>query len=247
MQWLRTVIAVSDGSGTVPTLAAAQVLSTLLGINKLILKNEDICHSMKLPSESVILFAEIQVRALSALRLHGFSGAVLVLSHQPFESLHKKHQILTYGISSHNAWEYPWELPDLLAKVAKLKPLRAGNQQILKQELKAAAERLDRLLESAVLPHLKQLCEANGYLHHKLDIIKEAVENLWTHTPSARHTIIELEGYGKAAIQTHFQNLTDEIRDSQGCNERQIMLLQQVLEEWRNLVREFGEDIEAFS
>jgi len=247
MQRLETIIVIDDREAAVTALAVAQVLSARFGMNQLILKS--VQHRPELPSDSLLLLVETQIEALSVLRQYGFCGAVVVLSTQPFESLHKKHKILTYGISSHTAWESPWEttLPDLFEKVPKLKPLRSGNQRILKKDLQAAVQRLDLSLESLVLPYLEQLHGSSSNFEHKLGIFKQAIEDLWEQTPSARHGSLKLDGYGEAQIQKHFQRLLDEIQDSQSCNDRQMMLLRQLLEQWRNLVKELGEDIRAFS
>lgn len=60
------------------------------------------------------------------------------------------------------------------------------------------------------------------------------VEELRALTPVACHAVVETEGHS-AQIQQHLRTLMEEMRHSQSCDQRAILTLQQVFEQWRNL------------
>jgi hypothetical protein len=242
---LKTVVALADDSEAIPALVTVQVLS-LFDIEKRVLTAKDIYMAGELPRESVLLLVENQIRRLSVLRRHNFVGAVVILSSMPFASLLKKHHyILRYGASSSAAWQSPWQLADLLSKLTKLKPLSPGNLNLLKQEMQAASERIDKELES-VLIYLEKLNPNSPDFPNQLNHIENTVENLFSKTPLARHVLIELEGHSTATIQHHFRTLMNDIVNYYNNLSKQKMLLNQVLRDWQKQVQSQAEDIEVF-
>jgi hypothetical protein len=243
----QIVIVINNTDQAILPLAIIQVLS-LFGFNSHILSQEIIQHldPLNLPDESFLLLVESQISQLSLLRKHNFVGAVIILSSQPLTSLLKKHHyILRYGTSSNEVLQSPWQLTDLLSKLATLKPLSPGNLNLLKQEMQAASEKIDRELES-VLIEIEKLNSQTPDLPNQLNHIQQTVENLFSKTPLARHILIELEGYNIATIQQHFRTLMTEIVGYSHSLYRQKILLNQVLVEWQKQVQSQSEDIKVF-
>jgi len=243
---LKTVVALADGFDAIPALATVQVLSTLFDIEKWVLTDQYIQTASELPRESLLLLAENQIGKLPLLRKHNFAGAAVILSSLPLASLLKKHHyILKYGTSSTEVWQSPWQLNDLLSKLTKLKPLSPGNLNLLKQEMQAASEKVDREMES-VLIQIENLNSQNPDLPNQLNHIQQTVENLFSKTPLARHVLIELEGHSTATIQHHFRTLMNDIVTYSNNLSKQKILLNKVLAEWQKQVQSQAEDIEAF-
>jgi len=241
----RSAIAINNPEQNIFALATIQVLS-LFGFNSHILSPEAIQHPLNLPDESVLILVESQIPQLSRLRRQNFVSPVIIISSVPLASLLKKHHyILKYGTSSTEVWQSPWQLNDLLSKLTKLKPLSPGNLNLLKQEMQAASEKVDRELES-VLIQIENLNSQNPDLPNQLNQIQQTVENLFSKTPLARHVLIELEGHSTATIQHHFRTLMNDILSYSNNLPKQKILLKQVLAEWQKQVQSQAEDIEAF-
>lgn len=87
----QTVMVFGDDSETVISFAVATVLSTLFGMEKLVLKRNGAGAPSEFPEKSVLIISDIsqerQIGRLTGLRLHGFIGGALIISQASFESL----------------------------------------------------------------------------------------------------------------------------------------------------------------
>jgi len=232
MAGTNTVAAIK---GSTAASAASTVLCTLLCTDKLLLENERAEGRLMLPKSSLLLIDQHQICHLTGLRLKGFSGAVLILSFDSFETLSRKYRILLWGQGSHDTCEPPWTLPRLVAKVRELVPLAPENLKMLQRELRAP----ERKLKDRVMPILKRLQERNNNIYRDLEKIASVVGVIRSHSPVACHAVVEIGGR-KAQIQEHFQRLVEEIRTS-GKSEDKVVALREVFERWRALVLETGE------
>lgn len=242
MQHPQAILVSVDGSETPITLAAATVLSTLLGIEKLRLQNESTETLAKFPKQSLLLLSQARINKLAGLRLRGLNSGVLILSSDPFETLKQKHRILRWGQGSHDACRFPWVLPDLLKKSLQLAPLEPENLTMLQKELKAPAIWYQR----RVVPSLRKLEKQKGDLSTELEAIARIIEDLRAYTPVACHAVVEI-GDRSAQLQQHFQILVDQMQQSRCRDETKIALLRQTFERWRDLVLNAGEGLGAFS
>lgn len=246
MQLPKAVLVFVNGASSAVPLAAATVVSTLLGIDKILLPNELTgTEKAKLPKQSVLLLSQEQISQLASLRLLGFGGAVLILSSESFDVLKEKHAILQWGQGSHDVWQFPWTLPGLLTKVTELVSLEPENLKMLQKELKAPEQWFQR----RVIPCLKKLEKQQKRQKGDLEAIASLVtiiEELRALTPVACHVVVEIGGRS-AQIQQHFQMLLEEMRQSPSLSDAQIQLIYQVFLKWRDLVTKAGEGLGAFS
>jgi hypothetical protein len=237
---LQAVLVFAHSSSTVP-LAAATVVSTLLGIDKILLPNEPTGEKKpKFPKQSVLILSVAEINRLASLRLSGFSGAVLILSSDSFNTLKTKHRILRWGQGSHDACQFPWKLPDLLQKVTELEPMEPENLKMLQKELEAP----NRWYQRRVIPSLKKLeKQGNG---EALASVATLIEELRAQTPVAFHAVVEI-GNRSAQLQQHFQILLAEMGQSDSYEDTQIALLREAFAKWRDLVVKAGEGLGTFS
>lgn len=258
MQLPQAIVAFADGPESVVALAAATAISTLLDIDQILLmtygqKNQDDLTEapVKLPKQSVLVLSQAQINQLAGLRLRGFSGAVLVLSTEPFHALKAKYKILRWGQGSHEACQSPWELSALIEAVTELVPLEPENLKMLQKELKAP----ERWFQRQVVPCLKRLEKQQGNLADRkryqarqdaIASLSTIIEKLRSDTPVVCHAVVEIAGRS-AQIQQHFQILIEAIAQSQADDATQIALLRQVFEQWRILTLDGGEGLGAFS
>ena len=246
MRLPQAILVFGDSPEVAVSFAAAAVLSTLFGVEKLVLKGERAVDPSELPKKSLLLMSclsqERQIGRLVRLRLYGFNGGVLVISHHSFESLRARHRILRWGQGSHDVCRFPCNLADLITKVAELVPLERENLSMLQSELKAP----DRLLEHRVIPCLKRLERRNRNLSREVDTITTIINDLRAHTPVACHTVVKIGGR-EAQIQEHFRILVEEVRSLQEFDDRPLELLREVFERWRDLLLNVGEGVGLLS
>ena len=241
----RTVLVLIDASSSPIANAAATVVSTLLGIEKIRLQEPIGEGKIKYPKQSILILSAEQITRLAELRLHSFDGAVLVLASESFDALKAKHPILRWGQGSHEACIYPWKLPDLLQKVVELVPMEPENLKMLQQELKAA----NQWFQQQVIPCLKKLekRQTDGFWDLKvLASLTTIIEQLRAYTPVACHAVVEIGGRS-AQIQQHFQILIESMQLQGSYDDTQIALLREVFTKWRDLVMKAGEGLGAFS
>lgn len=241
----RAVLVLIDASSSPVANAAATVVSTLLGIEKIRLQEPLAQGKVKFPQQSILILSAEQISRLAELRLHGFDGAVLVLASESFDALKAKHPILRWGQGSHDACTYPWKLPDLVQKVVELVPMEPENLKMVQKELKAANQWYQR----RVIPCLKKLeksQEKGAWDAKALASLVTTIEQLRAETPVACHAAIEVGGYN-AQIQQHFQIILEQMSQADICDRAQIALLRQVFAKWRDLVVKAGEGLGAFS
>jgi hypothetical protein len=250
---VETVIAIADGYGTdaLPALAAAQVIATLLEMEKIVLDRVDEATVQKLPRASVILLTETQlINHLGFLRLQGFGGAVIVLtfSSRSFDDLTRDFPILKYGLKSHNSWGFPWELADLLEKVTNIQYLMDGNLQALQQNLQEILEHLDRQFTEVLLPNLERLTQTQDPATFKLELdrLERTFHNMSANNSDARHHQIQLRGGNPQNISVHFQAIVQDLRASQACSLERSRDLLYVFTCWRDRVRRTVEGLAGF-
>ncbi len=225
---LDFILAIKDSPSAI---AAATVLSNLLSINRQLIEPQSIQKSLRLPKQSVLIITESQLNYLATLRLHGFAGAVLLLSSNTFTSVKKKHRLLRSGAGSHDGCDFPWKLADLLAKISELVPLEPENLEMLQKELKAP----EKWLQRQVKPRLKRLQQSQENFLDELDEIAIIIGQVREETPAACHVIVEIEGYS-AQIQQHFQQTVEQMRQAQKPEKATIARLQQIFEQWQKIV-----------
>ena len=233
----KLILAIQDS----PTCtAAALVFSTLLDINKKFIDTQSIQKSLKLPKQSVLIITENQLNDLAALRLHGFAGAVLILSSNSFASVKEKHRILRSGAGSHDGCDFPWKLAELLGKISELVPLESENLEMLQEELKAP----EKWLKCEVYPRLKRLQQSSENFLQELGEIALIIQQLRGETRAACHVIVEIEGHS-AQIQQHFQQAIEEMRQSQKPEKTMIDRLHQIFERWQKIILSSEEGLAA--
>jgi hypothetical protein len=241
----KTVLVLIDASSSPVANAAATVVSTLLGIEKIRLQEPLAEGKVKYPKKSILILSAEQITKLAELRLHGFDGAVLVLASESFDALKAKQPILCWGQGSHDACTYPWTLPDLLQKVVELVPMEPENLKMLQKELKAANQWFQRRIIPC-LRKLEKMAENGAGDAKTLASLVTIIEQLRAQTPVACHAVVEVGG-DSAQIQQHFQIILDQMGQADTCDRRQIALLRELFAKWRDLVVKAGEGLGAFS
>lgn len=241
----RTVLVLIDASSSPVANAAATVVSTLLGIEKISLQEPLAEGKVKYPKKSLLILSPEQISRLAELRSHGFDGAVLVLASESFDALKAKQPILRWGQGSHDACTYPWKLPDLLQKVMELVPMEPENLKMLQKELKAANQWFQRRVIPC-LRKLEKMPENRTWDTKVLASLATIIEQLRADTPVACHAVVEVGGYS-AQIQQHFQILLEQMGEPDSYDRSQIVLLREVFAKWRDLVVKAGEGLGAFS
>ena len=234
---LKLILAIQDS----PTCtAAALVLSTLLEINKKFIDHQSFQKSQKLPRQSILIITENQLNDLATLRLHGFAGAVLILSSNSFASVKEKHRLLRSGAGSHDGCDFPWKLAELLGKISELVPLESENLEMLQEELKAP----EKWLKCEIKPRLKRLQQSQESFLDELEQIALIIKQIRDETRAACHVIVEIEGH-TAQIQQHFQQTIEQMRQSQKPEKTMIARLQQIFEQWQKIILGSEEGLEA--
>lgn len=238
----QTIMVFDDDPETVVSFAVATVLSTLFGIETLVLKANWAVAPSEFPQKSVLIISGIsqerQIGRLAGLRLHGFIGGALIISQSSFESLRARHRILRWGHGSHDVCHFPCSLVDLLIKVAEITPLEPENLHLLQNEIKAP----DRLIDRRVIPCLKRLGKRNRDLDREINDIITIIGNLRACTPVACHAVVKIGGR-KAQIQKHFKMLVEELRKLQDFDNRPVVLLRELFERWRSVLIDVGEGV----
>jgi hypothetical protein len=250
---VTTVIAIADGYGTdaLPALAAAQVIATLLEMEKIVLDRVDEAIAKQLPRESVILLTETQlINHLGFLRLQGFGGAAIILnfSSRSLNDLKRDFPILKSGVKSHNAWGSPWELVELLEKVTTIEYLQDGNLKALQQNLQEILDGLDRQFTEILLPNIQRLTQAKDPATFKseLDTLENTFHTISANNTDACHHQIQLRGSKPQNISAHFQNLIQDLRATQSCGLEQAEDLRYVFTQWRDRVHRTVEGLAGF-
>jgi hypothetical protein len=250
---VNNVIAIADGYGTdaLPALAAAQVIATLLEMEKIVLDRVDETTAKPLPRASVIVLTETQlINHLGFLRLQGFGGAVIVLTFcsRSLEALKKDFPILKSGLKSSHSWGYPWELAELLEKASKIQYLDDDNLQALQRNLQEILENLDRQFTKVLLPNLKRLSQTQDPATFKLELdrLERTFHKILANNSDARHHQIQLRGGNPQNISVHFQAIVQDLRASQACSLERSEDLLHVFTCWRDRVRRTVEGLAGF-
>lgn len=196
---------------------ASHILSSLLAslwevpVQSVELKEEEI---KQIPDDSLLILNESQINDLKPLRLCGFSGAVLVISGEPFHILKKRHRVLRFGQSSHKSFPAPWNLEKLFNDLKDVIPLAPENLEFLQQELGASTQ----LCKSHVEPCLKLLDQINisGQAEiQEISKLENAAIEIRAQLPVACHanlTIKTSNGEEHLQIQEHFQDALKKLR-----------------------------------
>ncbi|TYQ30496.1 hypothetical protein [Pseudanabaena sp. UWO310] len=248
---IKTVIAIADSSEAPPVLAAAQVIGTLLDMQKITCDRIDEATTKQLPRDSVILLTETQlINHLGFLRLQGFGGAVIVIifTHRSFDDLKKEFRILKYGGSdSHNVWGYPWQVVELLDKVIKIKYLQDGNLEALQNHLKEILNNLDAQFTEVLLPTLQRLVQAKDLdFKLQLDKLENTFNAMLANNSDARHHQIQIRDDNPQNISFHFQSLIQDIKTKQSCEPEQAEDLRFVFTQWRDRAYRTVEGLAGF-
>jgi hypothetical protein len=250
---VNNVIAIADGYGTdaLPALAAAQVIATLLEMEKIVLDRVDETTAQQLPRESVIVLTETQlINHLGFLRLHGFGGAVIVLtfSSRTLNALKQDFPILRHGTKSHDSWGFPWELADLLEKIANIKYLRDDNLKPLQQSLQEILNDLDWKYTEVLLPNLDRLLQAKDPTTFELefDRLERTFRNMLANNSDARHHQIQLRDGNPQNISFHFEAIVQDLRASQACSLERSEDLRYVFTCWRDRIYQTVEGLAGF-
>lgn len=230
-------------SESVAPYTVASVLSTLLGKEITVLENRSEGLPFKLPKKSILILAQKEISKLAWLRLHGFSGAALILSTESFDLLKRRHRILRWQQGSHNTHDCSETLPSLLTKVAKLVPIERGNLRDLRSELKTAMKARDQVFGRQVIAGIERLHIRTADFRREIDAIETAALRLFAGTPDACHVRITIMGR-ELQISEHFHTLVDEIRNSLSPGGEQIAALKEVFEQWRDLVERTAEGLD---
>ena len=224
------------------SMAFSTVLALFLDAHLFVLDKKTLSEVANLSKDSLILLTEDQLNRLPLLRLHNFSGAVLVLSNSSFDSIKQKYPILRWGQGSHLACSFLCPLSNLLSQVAKLFPMEPENLAMLQNQLQAPIF----WLQDKIMPLLGKLQQDSINAQQHLDELADIIQELRLITPVVHHTEVEIGGQ-TAQIQQHFQTKLKCIRNSKKLNPQDLDLLKQVFEQWRSLVVEVGEGQETFS
>ena len=247
---IKTVIAIADGSESLPALAAAQVIEILLDTQKIICDRIDESTAKQLPRDSVILLTETQlINHLGFLRLQGFGGAVIVITFtsRSFDDLKKEFHILTYGSSSHNVWGSPWQVVELLEKVTKIKYLQDGNLEALQNHLQEILNNLEQQFTEVLLPNLQRLAQAKDPdFKLELSTLETTFNAISANNSDARHHQIQIRGGNLQNISFHFQTLIQDIKAKQSCSPEQAEDLRFVFTQWRDRAYRTVEGLAGF-
>jgi hypothetical protein len=217
--------------------SAIVTISACLEIEQQAIFPADVINLSRDRKLSPLIITTNQIKYLASLRLHGFSGGILVLSAESFVKLREKHRILRWSHGSHEACEYPYQLTDILTKVLNLQPLLDTKLKQLQKELKTNPK---AILKTKITPCLKRLAEPNCDLERELDTLAIVIRDICDRTPAARHARIEINQQ-TAQIQEHFRYWIETVRSEQTCNLEQIAILQQVFNGWGDTISQNGE------
>ncbi len=218
--------------GSPASMAAATVLSTLLGGQAKFLNHREIDRGLNLSRQSLLVLPESQLNTLVKLRRYGFGGSVIVLSSKELNSLRDKHYILLWGAEAHEAWEISSPLPELLQKVDKLRPLGVN----LLKKLRAELEMRPNQVIEGVSNALEKLQKPGANFDEEWTKVKAAIDKILKETPVVCHSPITVGDWGKKTIGRHLVELSDEIERSQGFSNHQHNDLHEVFEQWRERV-----------
>ena len=249
---VKTVIAIADSSDALPAIAAAQVIATLLDMQKIICDRVDETITKQLPRDSVILLTETQLtNHLGLLRLSGFGGAVIVITFasRSFDDLKKDYPIIEYGgHHSHDVWGSPWQVIELLEKVNKIKYLLDGNLEALQKNLEAIAQDLNHQFAEILLPNLQRLSYAKDPANFTLELnaLDNTFNTMLINNSDARHHRIQIRSSDRQSISFHFQTMIQEINSNQSCSPQQAEDLKFIFTQWSDRVRRTGEGLAGF-
>lgn len=167
------------------------------------------------PRNTLLIVSESQVNQLKRIRLWGFSGAILVVSSDPFRTLKQRHRVLRFGQGSHESFCAPWDLEVVLPQLSNLRSLAPENLQLLQKEIKAS----ELILEKHIEPFKKQLefIDKAGQVEDKdIERLEEAISKIRKDLPVACHAVVTVtvgvEARSKQ-IQEHFQDALKFLRD----------------------------------
>jgi len=224
-----TILAFKDSPASV---AAASVLSTLLGGQAKFVSNGEIGHNLSLSRQSLVVLSESQLNTLVKLRLCGFGGPAIVLSSKAIDSLRQRHNILRWGAEAHEAWEISSPLPELLSKFGRLRPLGVDLLKKLRAELEMRPTQLLEHVNSAV----KNLQKNGTNFDEKWTKFEAVIDQILQQTPVACHGTTQVGDRGNKTISRHLQELSDEIKQAKKISDIQLSYLREVLEQWRRRV-----------
>jgi hypothetical protein len=200
---IKSVVALSDQPAN---HALAVVLSHLWGVPYKILEFSE-SNAREMQRDVLLVISESQTNFLKKLRLLGFSGAVLVISTHPFQTLKQRHRVLRFGHGSHESFSAPWDFEALLPKLSELTPLAPENLQLLRKEVEASS----RLCDSHIDPCRKQLdlMDGSGQVDdNDIETLENTVSKLRADLPLACHALITIgteQDEQPLQIQEHFQ------------------------------------------
>jgi hypothetical protein len=222
-------------TGSSVTCAAGVMIARLVGKTHYILEPSNYSKTLAAVHRCTLLLDCItdqdQVPALVEMRLHGFRGAVLILSVAPFDAIKARYRVLRCGHGSHATCVSPFSLPEIIAKITALVPLEPENLTMLQAEIKAP----QRFLKSCILPSVRRIRNKKADLKKELASLTEAFELLRAQTPVACHVVVTINGQ-QAQIQEHMQRIFDTLRNSPSSLGEPLDNLEHLLREWQRIV-----------
>ncbi len=220
--------------------ATASILTTIQGTQQKALELSEIEQLLPLTGEWILVLTEDWLKALPELRLQGFKGAVLMPTLEPFTALKRRHRILRSAQGSHEGWESPWSVPDLLTKLEQLFPLEPKNLQLIQQELAVTRGWFERI----VLPHLEALERLENDRDSNLAAIERSIADLRARTPAACHEVVVI-GQEQRQIQQHFDKHLKQFREATDQHEQSLANLRATFEQWLKVVCSVGEGFQT--
>ncbi|MEL7357840.1 MAG: hypothetical protein AAFN40_14880 [Cyanobacteria bacterium J06560_6] len=215
--------------------ATATVLALLLDAELHLMDRKQLPTSIDLDGPSLLITAENALDGLSALRLCGFSGAVIAFSPDSFEQVKQRHPIMRWGQGSHGICSATSTVACLLAQIANMYPLEPENLAMLQNQLTAPVTWLDE----KIVPLLNTLQESDENRQQHINELATFIQDLREITPVVYHTIADVGGQ-EIQIQHHFRDKLDKIMSEPSPKKESCALLRQVFEQWRDLVLALG-------
>lgn len=228
-QVVETILAFEDSPAS---MAAATVLSALLGGQAKFVSHGGIGDNLGLSRQSLVVLSESQLNTLVKLRRHGFGGSAIVLSSKVIDSLREKHNILLWGAEAHEAWEISSPLPELLRRFGRLRPLGVDLLSKLRAELEMRPTQVLECVNSV----LENLQKDGANFDEEWTKVDATVDKILNETPVACHKTTTVRDRGNKTISRHLEELSDEIKQAKEISDHQLSDLRRVLEEWRKRV-----------
>lgn len=179
--------------------------------------------------QSFIILTEDQLSFLTLLRLQGYCGAVLVLASHTYPETLKKYRILRYGRAAHAGCDFPWQLADIMEKIAQLQPLHLSNLELLQKELKTP-----KLLQEKIQKLLQNIEKNNREYTVTIQQIIDILQEIRQQTPAVCHMVIEIADHS-AQIQHHFHRLIEQLAQNNEPNSKLFEELRSVLQKWSDI------------